>query len=39
MQVYAIHTRRAQEVDFALRPSTFDVVRNDARGAGVPGGS
>jgi hypothetical protein len=36
-RVYAIHTRRAREVDFALRPSTFAVVRNDARASGVPG--
>lgn len=34
---YAIRTRRASEVDFALRPSTFAVVRDDARSAGVPG--
>ena len=36
-QLYAIRTRRAQEVDFALRASTFAVVREDARSAGVPG--
>jgi hypothetical protein len=35
--VYAIHTRRAAEVDFALRPSTFAVVEDDARRAEVPG--
>ncbi len=35
--VYAIRTRRAKEVDFALRPGTFAVVRDDARSAGVPG--
>ena len=35
--VYAIRTRRAKEVDFALRPLTFAVVRDDARSAGVPG--
>jgi hypothetical protein len=37
-RVYAFRTRRALEVDFALRPSTFAVVRDDARNAGVPGG-
>lgn len=36
-QVFAIRTRRAAEVDFALRPSTFAVVRDDALSAGVPG--
>jgi hypothetical protein len=36
-RVYAIRTRRASEVDFGLRPSTFAVVRDDARSAGVPG--
>jgi len=36
-QVLAIRTRRAAEVDFALRPSTFAVVRDDALSAGVPG--
>jgi hypothetical protein len=36
-EVYAIRTRRASEVDFALRPSTFAVVRDDANSAGVPG--
>ena len=36
-EVYAIRTRRASEVDFALRPSTFAVVRDDARNAEVPG--
>ena len=35
--LFAIRTRRAAEVDFALRPSTFAVVRDDARGASVPG--
>jgi hypothetical protein len=35
--VYAIRTRRAREVDFALRPSTFAVVEEDARRAEVPG--
>lgn len=36
-QLYAIRTRRAQEVDFALRASTFAVVRQDAQAAGVAG--
>lgn len=36
-QVYAIRTRRAKEVDFALRAGTFAVVRDDALNAGVPG--
>ena len=36
-EVYAIRTRRASEVDFALRPSTFAVVAENARAAGVPG--
>lgn len=36
-EVYAIRTRRASEVDFALRPSTFAVVADHARAAGVPG--
>ena len=36
-EVYAIRTRRASEVDLALRPSTFAVVRDDANSAGVPG--
>ncbi len=36
-RAYAIRTRRASEVSFALRPSTFAVVRDDARSAGVPG--
>ena len=36
-EVYDIRTRRASEVDFALRPSTFAVVRDDARNAEVPG--
>jgi hypothetical protein len=36
-EVYSIRTRRAREVDFALRPSTFQVVRDDAQSAGVPG--
>lgn len=35
--IYAIRTRRAPEVDFALRPGTFDVVREDAHRAGVAG--
>ena len=35
--VYAIRTRRATEVDFALRPSTFAVVEEAARRAEVPG--
>jgi hypothetical protein len=36
-RTYAIRTRRAREVNFALRPSTFQVVRSDARNAEVPG--
>ena len=36
-EVFAIRTRRAPEVDFALRPGTFDVVADHARAAGVPG--
>ena len=35
--LFAIRTRRAAEVDFALRPGTFAVVRDDARAAGVSG--
>ena len=35
--VVAIRTRRATEVDFALRPGTFAVVRDHAKAAGVPG--
>jgi hypothetical protein len=35
--VVAIRTRRAREVDFALRPSTFAVVRDQAKNAEVPG--
>jgi hypothetical protein len=35
--VLAIRTRRAREVDFALRPSTFAVVRDHAKAAEVPG--
>ena len=35
--VYVIRTRRAPEVDFALRPGTFAVVADHARAAGVPG--
>jgi hypothetical protein len=35
--VYTIRTRRATEVDFALRPSTFAVVEEAARRAEVPG--
>jgi hypothetical protein len=35
--VYAFRTRRATEVDFALRPSTFAVVEEAARRAEVPG--
>ena len=34
---YEIRTRRAPEVDFALRPGTFAVIREHARAAGVPG--
>ena len=34
--VYAIRTRRATEVDFALRPSTVAVVLEDARRAAGP---
>lgn len=36
-EVYDIRTRRASEVEFALRPSTFAVVADHARTAGVPG--
>lgn len=36
-RTYAVRTRRAQEVSFALRPSTFAAVRDDAKSAGVPG--
>jgi hypothetical protein len=36
-RTYAIRTRRAGEVNFALRPSTFAVVRHDAKSAEVPG--
>lgn len=36
-EVFAIRTRRAGEVDFALRPSTFAVVVDHARAAGVSG--
>ena len=36
-EVYAIRTRRASEVDFALRPPTLAVVADHARDAGVPG--
>ena len=36
-RTYAIRTRRARDVDFALRPSTFAVVRDDAKNAEVPG--
>ncbi len=35
--VFAIRTRRAREIDFALRPSTFAVVRDHASRAEVPG--
>ena len=35
--VYALPTKGAQEVDFALRPSTFALIREQARAAGVPG--
>jgi hypothetical protein len=34
---YRIRTAQAPEVRFALRPSTFDAVRGDARAAGVAG--
>ncbi len=34
---YRIHTRRAPEVDFALRTGTFARIRDDVRRAGVPG--
>jgi hypothetical protein len=36
-KTFAILTRRAPEVDFALRPGTIDVVCDDARKAGVAG--
>jgi hypothetical protein len=35
--VFQIETRAAPEVHFALRSSTFDAIRDDARAAGVPG--
>lgn len=35
---YRIHTRQAHDVDVALRPGTFDRIRDDVRRAGVPGG-
>lgn len=35
--VYRLVMRRARDVNFALRPATFDVVRSDARAAGVAG--
>lgn len=35
--IFAVRTRRAPEVGFALRPGTFAVVRDDARRADVPG--
>jgi hypothetical protein len=34
---FRIATRQAPQVRFALRPSTFDAVREDARAAGVAG--
>jgi len=34
---YYLVTRRAPEVDIALRPGTFEVVRTDATSAGVAG--
>jgi hypothetical protein len=34
---YRLVTKQAPEVRFALRPSTFAVVRGDARAAGVMG--
>jgi hypothetical protein len=34
---YRIHTVQAPQVDFALRPGTFDLIREDAKRAGVPG--
>jgi hypothetical protein len=36
-QGYRIMTVKAPDVRFALRPSTFDAVREDARAAGVSG--
>jgi hypothetical protein len=35
---YRIRTARAPRIDFGLRAGTFDVVREDAKRAGVPGG-
>lgn len=35
-KVYRIHTIQAPEVDFALRPETFALIREDAKRAGVP---
>jgi hypothetical protein len=34
---YRIRTAQAPEVEFALRPQTFALVREDAKRAGVPG--
>jgi hypothetical protein len=34
---FRIETRAAPEVHFALRPWTFDAIRDKARAAGVPG--
>jgi hypothetical protein len=34
---YRIRTLQAPEVDFALLPGTFAVIREDAKRAGVPG--
>jgi hypothetical protein len=36
-KVYRIHTRQAPEVNFVLRSGTFDLIREDAKRAGVPG--
>jgi hypothetical protein len=36
-KAYRLHTAQAPEVDFALMTGTFDLIRADAKRAGVPG--
>jgi len=36
-KVYRIHTAQVPEVNFALRPGTFAVIREDAKQAGAAG--
>ncbi|MGH8727196.1 MAG: hypothetical protein ACREV9_03340 [Burkholderiales bacterium] len=36
-KAYRIRVARAPDVDFALRPGTFELIREDAKRAGVPG--